>query len=169
MKNAKINFTLAMIVTVIIVLGAIFCGVSGAIIGGAVDVTVDELEETRLGDDEIDDVEGYGLIFGYVGAGLGWLGGILLLVAAIMAGIYAVGLFAFALAAWLVYKGNAEKIKAYRILMGFEYALQGILAFNMIKMAFEGSFSAFTFGAGIVLALEIAYSARNTYTERILV
>lgn len=100
MKNVKINFALAMIIIVIISLGAVLCGVGVSILSGTVDETVSGLEETRLSDDEIDDVEGYGLIFGYFGA---------------------------------------------------------------------GSFDMSMFGVALVLVLEIIYSARNTFTDRILV
>ena len=51
--------------------------------------------------------------------------------------------------------------------MGIEYGLQGILECQIIRMLFDG-FSVVLFVAIVVLTLEIVFSARNTYSDRIL-
>ena len=167
MKNVKVNFALAMVIIIVIALAAVLCATGAAIISKTLDSTVEALDEERLSDDEIDDVEGYGYIIRYIGAGASWVAELVLWVMAVIAGIYAVLLFAFALAARLSFSTGKNVLLAYRILMGIEYGLQGILECQIIRMLFDG-FSVVLFVAIVVLTLEIVFSARNTYSDRIL-
>lgn len=167
MKNVKVNFTLAMVIIIVIALAAALCAASAAIISKTLDSTVEALDEERLTDDEIDDVEGYGFILRYLGAGAGWVAELVLWGMAIMAGSYAVLLFVFALIARLSFSPSKKRLFAYRILMGIEYGLQGILVLQIVWMLLDG-FSVFLLGIAFMLTLEIVFSARNTYSDRIL-
>lgn len=167
MKNVKVNFALAMVVIIAVALAAGLCAAGAAKLGKLTNTTVETLDEERLNDDEIDDVEEYGYILRYLGVGVSWLAELILWIVAVVAGIYAVLLFVFAMTARLTFSPCKKRLLAYRILMGFEYGLQGILAVTMIDILVD-DFSIVLFGIAAALILEMVFSARNTYSDRIL-
>lgn len=168
MKKVNINFLLAMIITIVIAVVAGTCVVGAIIVGDAVKENVQEMEKERLTDDEIDDVEGYGYIINYFGAGASGLFTIGLWIIAVIAILYALLLFVFSLVARLVFADSKGRLLAYRILMGIEYGLQSILAFGALtRMSFSRVGVIFG-GIASVLILAIVYSATNTYSEKII-
>ena len=168
MKHVKINFVLAMIIILAIAFTAYRCAKSANFLDKTVGTAVEKMDENRLNDDEIDDVEGFGYIIGYIAGGLGWLAETVLWIIAIIVGIYAALLFIFALAARLAFSTTKSGLMAYRILMGFEYGLQGLLALGLLFVISGGGITVATILAVIFLIGEIVYSARNTYSKRIL-
>ncbi len=167
MKNVKVNFALAMVVIIVVALTAGLCAAGAAKLGKLTNTTVETLDEERISDDEIDDVEGYGYILRYLGVGVSWLAELILWIVAVVAGIYAVLLFILAMTARLTFSPGRKRLLIYRILMGFEYGLQGILAVTMIDILVD-DFSIVLFGIAAALILEMIFSARNTYSDRIL-
>ena len=80
--------------------------------------------------------------------------------------VYALLLFVIALAARLVYKDSGGRLLAYRIIMGIEYALQGIMEVLLIISITRLPTIGNVLGA-VILGAEIIYGAINTYTPRI--
>lgn len=100
--------------------------------------------------------------------GIGILGIALLAVATVLTAALAFFIFIFALIARLVHKDMPERIRAYRVLMGFSYAGQIFLLLCSIPGILSGGWesvidviiSAYIFWA-------IFIGMRGTYTERI--
>ncbi|MBQ3512326.1 MAG: hypothetical protein IJA32_00805 [Lachnospiraceae bacterium] len=165
MKKANINFILAMVVVVAVLLISftVWRAVSKA------DKELEQIEssinEKRQGD-EIGDVEGYGIIMESFGYLIGGLGVIALKLALIFLTGYAALLFLVALIARLVYKNSGGRLLAYRIMMGIEYALQALMEVILILSVIELP-TVSNVLATILLGADIIFSARNTYTARI--
>ena len=163
MKKANINFILAMVVVVAMLLISftVWRAVSKA------DKELEQIEnsinEKRQGD-EIGDVEGYGIIMESFGYLIGGLGVIALKLALIFLTGYAALLFLVALIARLVYKNSGGRLLAYRIIMGIEYALQSIIEVLFIISVVQGP-NISNVLISLLLGANIIYSARNTYTQ----
>ena len=129
------------------------------------------LDEIRS-QEEIDDVEGYGLIVESIGYGLGVLGNALLLgLGVIVPGIISAVIAVFAVTARLIYSDtNKNRLLAYRIVSGFGYFF--MLAFClMYSTVFLLIDVATAIPAAIFDILVIAVfiiGIRNTYSEKIL-
>lgn len=88
------------------------------------------------------------------------------LVILIVVGGYAAVLFLTAFAAWLVYRNNPQKVKAYRILMTMDYLLQVGVIYVMVDMLRE-EFSIGILFLTVLVVAALIYSAAYTYSKRI--
>ncbi len=121
--------------------------------------------------DEVDDVEGWGFIFG--GAAVGFAGvflGFVWIVAVLVPAALAVFMIIPAIIARLIYQNSDGRILAYRILMFFAYAWMGVLAYLLGGIVITGELTTTT----IVFLVPLIYTVvmlilgiRNTYTGRI--
>ncbi len=165
-KRANINFILIIILTVAMLLVPAILGIALIDLDSDMESLKSEIS-VALEDDEMDDVEGYGVIAEGVGYGLGAFAGALVFAVALLVGGYAILLFVVALIARLVFAKEGKRLVVYRILMGLEYILQlGILIF-FVDMLSGG----FQLGALLLMLLvlaELVYGCVNTFTKRIL-
>ncbi len=88
------------------------------------------------------------------------------LVILIVVGGYSAVLLLTAYAAWLVYRNNPQKVKAYRVLMTINYLLQAGVIYVMVDMLRE-EFSIVILFLTILVAAALIYSAIYTYSKRI--
>lgn len=164
MKSVRFNFYSALAVVVILLLFSfIFLGFIKAV-DSAIGIADNEISELRDQDDEIDDVEGYGIIFYGIGAIGGSLLNVFLSVIILFIGFYDLFLFLFLLSAKLIYK-NGKRIIGYRILMGFAYAMMIGLFILLLPSAIT---SLLIFIFEIYLIIVIFLGIRNTYSKRII-
>lgn len=165
MKKVNINFILAIIIVVVLL-------VLSFSLWRAVQKADKELEriessiDEKRQENEIDDVEGHGMILESFAYLIGGMGVILIKAILIIMVVYALLLFVIALAARLVYKDSGGRLLAYRIIMGIEYALQGIMEVLLIISITQLPTIGNVLGA-VILGAEIIYGAINTYTPRI--
>ncbi|MBR3824286.1 MAG: hypothetical protein IKJ39_03710 [Lachnospiraceae bacterium] len=75
-------------------------------------------------------------------------------------------LFLTAFAAWLVYRNNPQKIKAYRVIMSVNYLLQAVVIYVMVDMLLD-EFSIGVLFLTLLVAAGLFYSALYTYSKRI--
>ena len=84
----------------------------------------------------------------------------------IVVGGFAAVIFLTAWAAWMVYRNNPQKVKAYRVLMTINYLLQAGVIYVMVDMLFE-EFSMGILLLSLLVAAGLLYSAFYTYSKRI--
>lgn len=84
----------------------------------------------------------------------------------IVVGGFAAVIFLTAWAAWMVYRNNPQKVKAYRVLMTINYLLQVGVIYVMVDMLFE-EFSMGILLLSLLVAAGLLYSAFYTYSKRI--
>ena len=75
-------------------------------------------------------------------------------------------LFLTAFAAWLVYRNNPQKIKAYRVIMSVNYLLQAVVIYGMVDMLLD-EFSIGVLFLTLLVVAGLFYSALYTYSKRI--
>ncbi len=164
-KTVNKNFILCMLVVAALVLLCVLFGVATADIGGEMDSVKSDISGILEGE-EVNDVEGYGVIAESIGYGFSAFASAILFAMILLVGAYAFVLFIVALIARLVFKSQGKRLVIYRILMGVEYVLQAGLILLLGDMLVNS-------GNGIVLVIivpllaEIVYGVRNTYTDRI--
>lgn len=164
-KRANINFLLVIILTVAMMVVPIVLGVALVDLSSELEGVKSSMDATLEGS-EIDDVEGYGVIAESIGYGFGAFAGAILLVVIFLVGGYAFVLFLIALIARLIFGKEGKRLLAYRILMGFEYALQaGIILF--FADVLSGEFNVVPLVIMLLVLAEIVYGVINTYTKRI--
>lgn len=167
MKKITINLIISLFLTFCVLSFAILLGVGAGHANDKLDTLKNDISTTLETDDEIDDVEGYGIILQGISYGLGAFASALAFVFAILIGIYGFFMFLFAVIARCIFDKSGGRLLAYRILMGVEYALQAgivVLFLNMVS----SSFSLPILLISLLLIACIAYSGVNTYSERIL-
>lgn len=98
--------------------------------------------------------------------GVGSYAKVIFLVILFVVGGYALLLFLIALMAWLLYRKNPEKLRAYRVLMSIHYLLQAGVIYALIDMQVD-QFSLLTLLLTILVVAALIYSAFNTYSKRI--
>lgn len=159
MKKVTINFIMS--IAVVVLIFAIIV-LSGVVSGSRSDRNNSSRYEvsTESEQEEIGDVEGYGKIVYGIGA---VFSNVFTFFYKIMLVGYALLLLVFAAIARAVFSTQGKGLKAYRILMGIEYVLQGKLVLFCIN-----SMSIVLVVFAVLVTVEIVYSARITYTERIL-
>lgn len=164
-KAVNKNFILCMLVVTALVLLCVLFGVATTDIGGEMESVKSDISGILEGE-EVNDVEGYGVIAESIGLGFGVFASAILFAMIFLVGAYAFVLFIVALIARLVFKSQGKRLVIYRVLMGIEYVLQAGLILLLGDMLVNS-------GSGIVLVIivpllaEIVYGVRNTYTDRI--
>lgn len=120
----------------------------------------------------VGDVEGYAMIFGFLGAGLGGLAGFLAQLLALLFILYGGSILLLTLVARLLYRTSPGRLLAYRVLMGIALVvtiLPGPELFSYFwSSLFQGHFSLVTLLALAAMALVAVAGYRNTFTHRIL-
>lgn len=107
-------------------------------------------------------------LFMWMTFGIGILGIALLAVATVLTAALAFFIFIFALIARLVHKDMPERIRAYRVLMGFSYAGQIVLlVFSLSGILSGGWESVINVAISAYIFWAIFIGMRGTYTERI--
>lgn len=168
-KQVNQNFILTLTLVALLLLVII----SGVVLAEAVNSKMDGIQseiESAQDQDEIGDVEGYGIIANGVGYVFGVIG-IIAIVAylIIIPAILALYIFIFALIARLIYKETSGRILAYRILMGFSFSGQIIMllcCFLSLRSIGWGSLIGLVIGTYIFWVLLMGM--RGTYTNRII-
>ncbi|MBQ7919684.1 MAG: hypothetical protein IJ324_07080 [Lachnospiraceae bacterium] len=165
-KKVNINFILVIVLVAAMMLVPIVLGVAYAELNSEMVSLKSSMDATLESNDEIEDVEGYGLIAESIGYGFGAFAGILVLAMIIIVAGYALLLFVFALIARLVFAREGKRLLAYRILMGIDYVLQVGLVLFLGEMLL-GEFNVGPLVLMLLVLAGLVYSARNTYTKRI--
>lgn len=165
MKKVNINLWLSLIIILTLFVVAGFCFfLSNKVDSELLETTGNSIEST-LQQDEIDDVEGYGVIVQGLGYGFAFVGYVVLLILAVIVGVYAIIMLLFTVVARIVF--SRERLLAYRILMGIVYAMQIILEL-FIFTALMSQFTITWFIAEVVFVGVTVYCAINTYSSRML-
>ncbi len=166
MRKVTINFIFTMLISILaLILAVSLCKTASSAESELENVKSDI--STSLEDDEIDDVEGYAIIAQGIGYGFGALAYGLLLIVAVMIGLYGGVLLLFSIIARVVYATTPKRLLAYRILMSINFALLIGLVF------FLGSMLTTTFSLPVLIIMllygsVILYCGINTYSKRIL-
>lgn len=164
----KITFNLISVgFVVVFLLGvAVFTHVRMQTLDGALTDLKSDIREVQQ-EDEIGDVEGYGLILNGLAYGAGIIGKFLIEVLFVwIPGIFAGVLLLFSVLARVLYRENKERVLIYRILMGIVYGVLFILELLLLGiLSIHVSLFAVVLMSGILSV--IVLGIRNTYTERI--
>lgn len=165
MKKVNINLILSLIIILALFIVTIFCFFLSDKLDSELLETTGNSIETTLQQDEIDDVEGYGLIVQGLGYGFAFLGYVVLLILAVVSGGYGLVMLLFAVIARIIY--SKERLLTYRILMGIVFALQIGLEL-VILTTLISQFTIFWLITELVFVGITVYCAINTYSSRLL-
>lgn len=169
-KTVTVNFVLVVVIALFVAVNALL--MMSSLHKG--DEGLDYLKESiniTLEQDEIDDMEGYGLIVSGIGYGLGMIAIVVLkLFFVFFPLVLALHMLLYAGIARLVYAPQGGRLLWYRILMGVVYfcmILLIALVFLYISMIppFTKQIVFWIWEAGIVAVLVV--NLRNTYSSRI--
>lgn len=169
-KILNFNFITVAILAAMLVLIAAFAWINLSDVSASVNHEINEMYDPNE-DGEIDDVEGWGFVFG--GSILGFAAlsvGLVKVASVLVTGFFVIFMLVPAIIARLIYKADKGRILAYRLLMGFSYAWMGVLAFLLGNAIFAGGMTTVTY----VILVPFLYTIvvlilgiRNTYTKRI--
>ena len=166
MKTANRNLLLFVIPAALgLILGIVMLTQGDAILGAAKEM----VPEAPQG--EVGDVEGYAMIGGMLGAGLGGLAGFAVQLFGMMAILYTAALLILSGVTRLVYGQTPGRILAYRILMGVSVVVllspvPDILRTFVTALA-GGSFLPLWLVYMVVVFIIAVKSCRNTYSRQI--
>lgn len=165
MKKVNINLLLSLLIVLALFAVTVFCFfLSDKLDSELLETTGSSIEST-LQQDEIDDVEGWGVIIQGLGYGFAFWGYLALLIIAVIVGGYALIMLLFTVVARIVF--SKDKPLAYRILMGIVYAMQ-ILLELFILTTLISQFAIVWFIAEVVFVGITVYCTINTYSSRML-
>ncbi len=169
-KILNFNFITVAILTAMLVLTAVFAWMNLSDVSASVNQEIDEMYDPN-DDGEIDDVEGWGFIFGGSVLGLASLSvGVVKIASVLVTGGFVSFMMVPAIIARLIYRAEKGRILAYRILMGVSYAWMGILAFLLGNMLLSGGMMVVTVVSAVLFLYTVAVlilGIRNTYSQRI--
>ena len=168
MKNVTINFALAIIVIIIIASFPMQCMKEAKFLEKKIGFVVKKIEERSLKDTEISTVEN---VIYKVSKGIGVVSSVVevfLRILGFVTGIYTLLMFVIALIARLIFSTSKKRLLAYRILMGLEYVLQGVVLVILLALFVNGVLKMTGIISVILLLGQLIYSAINTYSKRIL-
>lgn len=164
------NFITIVILVGLLVLATGLAWVSLSEVSATVSNDIEELHDPN-DDGEIDDVEGWGFIFGGSLLGLAALSvAFIKLVCVLGTGLFVLLVMVPAVIARLIYRAKKGRILVYRILMFFSYAGMSILAFFLGNIIFAGRLTVVTVVLSVLFLYTVAVlilGIRNTYTKRI--
>ena len=160
MKNAvNRNFVMVIILSLALLLVPLWAGIS--VMG--IEKDAQELEEKM--EIVLAEGEGYQLTDNYSQEVTAYAKMIFWVILIVVGGFVAV-IFLTALAAWLVYHNNPDKIKTYRVIMSINYLLQVGVIYVMVDMLFD-EFSMGILLLSLLVVAGLLYSASYTYSKRI--
>lgn len=163
-KNFILTLTLVAILLLMIILGKVLAeAISSEISGGQSKI------ESIQDQEEISDVEGYGIIVEGIADVFGVIGMIaVVMYLIVIPAILALYIFIFALIARLIYKETPGRILAYRILMGFSFSGQIIMLLCcLLCMQSIGWVTLISLVIGVYIFWVLFMGMRGTYTDRI--
>lgn len=169
-KILNFNFVTVAILAAVLILAAVIvgCGLSDVFTG--VEKAGSEVY-SYIEDGEVDDVEGWGFIFGGAAVGVAALfAGATWFVLVLVPAVLAIFMIIPAIIARLIYRTDKGRILVYRILMFFSYVWMGVLAFFLGTIIFGGKLTVATFIILVLFLYTIVVTVlgiRNTYTGRI--
>lgn len=168
MKNVTINFILAIIVIVMIAFFPMKCMKDAKFLDKKLGFVIEKIEERQAKDTEISDVENS--IY-KVNQGVGTVSKaveVFLRVLGIVTGLYTMLMFIIALVARLVFATSGIRLLVYRIFMGMEYALQGVVIYILCALFIHSVLKTPGIISFIFLVGQWIFSVRNTYSKRIV-
>lgn len=117
------------------------------------------------------DVEGYAMLAGLTGAGLGGLAGLAAQLLGLLLLCYGGGVLLFSGLARLILDSDRQRLLPYRILMGIAYVIALLPVPELLKTfaraLFAGAIEPLPLVAAAAVCGIVFFSARNTYTDRI--
>lgn len=166
MKTANRNLLLFVIPATLGLLFGIVMLVGGDTILNAAQTLIPETPQGEVGD-----VEGYAMIGGMLGAGLGSLAGFAVQLFGMMAILYTAVLLILSVVARLIYAKTPGRILAYRIVMGVAFVvllmpLPDVLRTFVLALA-GGSFLLLWLVFLVVVLVITVAGCRNTYSRKI--
>lgn len=163
-KAVNFNFISILIISITLLISA--AAMYSSILSSQNDLTHTKTAIERIRDqDEIGDVEGYGLLLSYTAYGLGSAAVALGKLVCIVILIMAVFLFIPNLLARLIYSASGGRLLAYRIIMGFEYI--SVLLIALLGISLFGSIWWLKILCGGYCLVITVIGCINTYTSRI--
>lgn len=166
MKTANRNLLMFLVPSVVVLLlGVLLLTHGEAIIEGAKALWPD----TPQG--EVDDVEGYAMIAGMIGTGLGGLAGFAVQLAGMLAIVYAGALLILSVVARLVYGKTQGRVLAYRIVMGLDFLVlmtpfPDILK-SFVRSLADGSFLPLCLVYIVISLVMLVTGCRRTYSGQV--
>ena len=169
-KVLNFNFITVAILAVMLVLTAAFAWMNLSDVSASVNQEIDEMYDPN-DDGEIDDVEGWGFIFGGSVLGLASLSvGFVKIASVLVTGFFVIFIMVPAIIAKFIYRAEKGRILAYRILMGVSYIWMGVLTFILGDVLLSGGMTVVTVVSAVLFLYTVAVlilGIRNTYTKRI--
>ena len=166
MKSANRNLLMFLVPSVVVLLLGFLLLIQGdTIIESAKSLWPD----TPQGD--VGDVEGYAMLAGMIGIGLGGLAGLAVQLAGMLAIVYAGALLILSVVARLVYGQTPGRVLAYRIVMGLDFLVL-MLPFPDILKSFarslaDGSFLPLCLVYIVVSLVMLVTGCRRTYSGQV--
>ena len=167
MNKVKLNYRLTKVLVVMVLIFAIM--IFGALgqASDAVDETVKGITESgKHAEDDV--IAGYSIVGQLMGASFGALGVMLLALVGFGAWSYATVVFILAFVAKKIFRPTPKRVLTYRILMGFVYFFEAVVAAYIAGAVFNNGFNPLMFVIAFVWVFCIAFSAINTYSSRIM-
>lgn len=168
MKNVTINFVLTIIVILIIASFPLQCMKEAKFLEKKLGFVIQKIEERSVNDTEISTAEN---VIYKVSKGVGVVSSVVevfLKILGLVTGIYTIIMFVITLIARLVFSTSKGRLLAYRIFMSLEYVLQGVVIFILGALFVNGVLQATGIISFIFLGAQLIFSARNTYSKRIV-
>ena len=152
---------LAVIGVLLLISGAGLLETAGAMANEAVDT----------GGQPVGDVEGYAMLIGLAGAGLGGLAGLAAQIFGMLLVLYGGGVLLFSGVARLILDPERRRLLPYRILMGIACGIALLPVPELLKVFVralsDGSLQPMPLAGAVLACVLVFFSARNTYTDRI--
>lgn len=163
-KTLKKNLILMLAAAGVLLAVALACHLLGKAAVKELNLLKEEIA-LSLGDTDIDDVEGYGILASGTGYLLGGFAYIMFEVfLVIIPGIFGMWILIFTLLAWAV-AVKTGSLPVYRVLMGFDFIGAG-LALLLSLSALSGE-TMFMLVPALGWAAVLFFGIRNTYTKRL--
>lgn len=141
--------------------------------GGAVLDSAEAMarQATDTGGQTPGDVEGYAMLAGLAGAGMGGLAGLAAQLFGMLLILYGGGVLLFSGIARLILDPGRKRLPAYRVLMGIACVIALLPVPELLKTfgraLWEGTIQPLPLAAAAAVCVIVFFSGRNTYTDRI--
>lgn len=169
MKHANHTMLLMGIPAALLLLAGILLLIGGGAVMDAASTMASEAADT--GGQPVGDVEGYAMLIGLAGAGMGGLAGLVAQIFGLLLIFYGGGVLLFSGIARLILDPGRRRLLPYRILMGIACVIALLPVPELLKMFVralsEGSLQPMPLVGAVLACVLVFFSARNTYTDRI--
>ncbi|MBE5944399.1 MAG: hypothetical protein E7258_05720 [Lachnospiraceae bacterium] len=167
MKKVNSNLLFVVIICVILMIPMLlFATLDSKTSGDSKESVFDMLEDAKE-DGEVDDVEGWGIIFVGFSSFVGVFFLITVLAFSVFLTIYAGIMIILALIARAIYKSEGPRLTLYRVIMSIVHLMLAILAVLIFVSLFSNFYIPLGL-IGVVYTVFLVLSIRNTYSSRIL-